>query len=74
MVQSYELGVNMIAIEDVYCKKQTDLALLVEIEGDEYWVPKSVVEQESAVTSPEDDEREGTLVVKKWWAEKNGLD
>lgn len=52
-------------------KVETDLALLVEIEGEEHWVPKSQVDEDSEVYSKKNGS--GTLVVSRWWAEKEGL-
>lgn len=41
-----------------------------ESDGDaSYWVPKSVVHDDSEAFKKGDS---GSLVVKKWWAEKNG--
>jgi hypothetical protein len=56
-------------VEEV--KVETDKAILVEIEGEEYWVPKSQVDDASEVYSKE--HGSGTLVVALWWAEQKGL-
>lgn len=60
------------SIDDAECLHETAKAILVRIEaGKEYWVPKSVVsEEDSEVNAPGD---VGTLVVQKWFAEKEGL-
>jgi len=63
---AYEVGI-------VRCKKETDLALLVEGEclpKGTLWVPKSVVHDDSEVF---EEGHEGKLVVKEWFAEKEGL-
>lgn len=62
-------GVNMGAAER---KSSSDKALLVYIEklGSEVWVPKSVIHDGSEVY--EGGDGEGDLVVKSWWAEKEG--
>jgi len=52
-------------------KSETDKAILVELEGEEYWVPKSVISEDSEVWSRESES--GTLIVEKWWARKNGV-
>lgn len=53
------------------CVRETEKALLVELEtGEERWVPKSVVHDDSEVY---EEGGEGTLVVQEWWAEKEGL-
>lgn len=44
--------------------------LLFDVEGEEIWVPKKVIHDDSEVWKyPQD---EGTLVVEYWWAEKQG--
>lgn len=48
---------------------ETDKAIRVTVNETTYWVPKSVVHDDSEVWKTED---EGSLVVKSWWAEKNG--
>jgi hypothetical protein len=59
-----------VEFEDVKVEKETEMALLVEIEGDKYWVPKSQVHKDSEVNEEGD---EGTLITTRWWAEKEGL-
>lgn len=39
-------------------------------DNEEHWIPQSVVHDDSEVWSNGD---EGELVVKEWWAEKNGF-
>lgn len=51
------------------CIRESDKAILVRIDDKETWVPKSVVHDDSEVWKKDD---EGKLVVKLWWAEKNG--
>lgn len=48
----------------------TDKALLVDLEGEEVWVPRSVIHDDSEVYSEKNGE--GELVVALWWAEANG--
>lgn len=60
-------------IPDATAIRSTDEALLIEFGGgDQLWVPKSVIHDDSEVF---DDEKnhEGDLVVFEWWAEKNGF-
>jgi hypothetical protein len=59
-----------VEFEDVKVEKETEMALLVEIEGDKYWVPKSQVHEDSEVHGEGD---EGILITTRWWAEKEGL-
>lgn len=51
--------------------KETDAALLVRFaDGKERWFPKSAIHDDSEVF---EEDGEGTLVVKTWFAEKEGL-
>lgn len=51
--------------------RETDAALLVELEsGETVWIPKSCVHEDSEVWK---DGQVGDVVVKRWFAEKNGL-
>ena len=48
---------------------ETAKALLcIPEEGEQYWIPKSVVHDDSEAWKKGDS---GKLIVKKWWAEKN---
>lgn len=49
---------------------ETPRALLVSVDGDDKWFPKSVIHDDSEVYAPGD---EGELVVKAWWCRKNNL-
>ena len=59
-----------VSFEDVTCLKDTDLAILVEIDGEEYWIPQSQVHEDSEVYQEGD---EGRLVVSYWFAKREGL-
>ncbi len=61
-----------VAIDSVYCEKETAKALLVRVHAKSYWCPKSVVHDDSEVFD-EDQNRFGRLVVAQWWADKEGL-
>lgn len=54
--------------------RETDKAILVDAPdlGDETWVPKSVVDDDSEIWDAASGRRPGQLVVKRWWAEKQG--
>lgn len=52
------------------CIRETEFALLVEIDGEEVWMPKSQIQDESEVTEPGD---EGALVVTEWIAREKNL-
>ena len=62
--------VDKVRIKNVLIKHETDRAVLAVIEGDEYWVPKSQIDDDSEVWKKDE---EGTLVVSEWWAEQEGL-
>jgi len=57
-------------IHDVIALKETEAALLVEIEGEEFWVPKSQIDDDSEVYKVD---TEGTLIIPLWLAEKMEL-
>jgi len=59
-------------LDECECLKETDKALLVEIPdlGDEIWIPKSCVHDDSEVYREDD---RGTLAVVQWWADQEGL-
>jgi len=52
--------------------RDTGKALLVEIEGEEHWIPHSQIHDDSEVFDAEDNS-EGMLVVQFWFADKEGL-
>lgn len=59
-----------VRFDDVVCKHDSTDAILVDIDGDEYWIPNSQVHDDSEVWRKGD---EGELVITDWWAEKKGL-
>ena len=55
------------------CRKETAKAVMLRLteQGeDEVWIPKSVIHDDSEVYAEGHD---GDVVVKRWWAEKEGL-
>jgi hypothetical protein len=56
---------------DAECIRETDKALLCLIDGEEVWVPKSQIHDDSEVYSLENGD--GMLIVTMWWAEQKGL-
>ena len=56
--------------DDVVVKKETEAAILCEIEGELHWLPKSQICEDSEVTGEGD---EGTLVITQWIAQQKGL-
>jgi len=61
---------NTVRIDDVTCKRSTAKAILVEIDGDEYWIPQSQIDDDSEVWQEGD---EGVLVITEWIAEQKGI-
>ena len=59
-----------VELEDVSVEAETDLALLCNIDEKKHWIPKSVVNEDSEVSSEGDT---GTIVLQRWFAEKEGL-
>jgi hypothetical protein len=59
-----------ICIDDVTILRTTDMALLCEIDGSEYWIPQSQIDDDSEVWEEGD---EGMLVISKWIADQKGL-
>jgi hypothetical protein len=58
-------------VDDVTVENETDKAILVKFEdGKKTWIPKSVIHDDSEVYKMGTD---GTLIVKRWFAEKEGL-
>ncbi len=56
---------------EAFCLHETEQALLVEVDGEEHWIPKSQIEtEESEVTGTGD---RGTLIISYWMAKKNAL-
>jgi len=59
-----------VTITDVTVDHETDMALKCIIEGKEYWIPKSQIDDDSEVSALGD---EGTLVIPEWLAIEKGL-
>lgn len=57
-------------LHGAYVKAETDRAILVEVDCEDVWVPKSQVHENSDDLHQGD---EGRLVVRRWFAEKEGL-
>jgi hypothetical protein len=59
-----------VQIHNVTVSRETEAALLVEIEGETFWIPKSQIHDDSEVYKAD---TEGTLVIPLWLAEEKGL-
>lgn len=51
-------------------RRETDAAIEVACEGWLFWVPKSVIHDDSEVWELD---QEGQLIVKQWWADKGDV-
>jgi hypothetical protein len=61
---------NWVHLDDCEIKRETEKAFLIEYEGEELWLPKSVL-------SEADNYEVGdvvTLSVQEWWANDKGLE
>lgn len=65
-----DTGSEAVSVEDVVVVRGTERALLVLIDGDEKWIPKSVIHDDSEVF---EENHNGTLVLKRWFAEKEKI-
>lgn len=54
-------------LDDVSVLRETAAALRISYAGEEMWIPKSVVHDDSAVYAPG---HSGEMIVELWWAEK----
>lgn len=61
---------DYVDLPEAICLKETTRALLVQVEGEEVWVPKSTVAGVSEVQSEGDS---GVLTVERWLAEERNL-
>ncbi len=59
-----------VPFEDVMCKAETTKAILVEIGGEDFWIPQNQISDESEVWREGD---EGTLIITDWLAMQKGL-
>lgn len=62
-----------VEFEDVLVKHLTEKALLVEIEGDPYWVPFSQIHEDSELNKESVKDETGMLKTTTWWSDKEGL-
>lgn len=61
---------DVVEIADVVAIRESDKAILVLINGDEHWIPKSQIDETSEVLTGTSS---GVLVIKRWLAEQKGL-
>lgn len=56
--------------EEVTVLRETGAAILIEYENEEFWIPKSQIQEDSEACSKGD---VGTLSIPKWLAKEKGL-
>lgn len=65
-----DIGNEPCTLGDGKIIRETDKAVLARVNDKDIWVPKSCIHDDSEAFDMNCDE--GTIVVKRWWAEKNG--
>ena len=63
-------GADFLVCDVIEERDHAILIMLTETQ-DTHWVPKSVIHEDSEVFDME--HSEGTMIVHRWWAEKEGL-
>ena len=61
---------NKVRLEDVFVLAETTKALLVDIDGEEHWIPTSQIDDDSEVYKKG---QEGQLVISDWIAGEKGI-
>ena len=65
---------DLARVEVERVKRVTAKALLCEIDGVDFWIPKSVVLAGGQVDAESEEDAAGTILVSEWWAAARGLD
>lgn len=60
-----------VELEDCDIIAETDLAFLIEYDGDEYWIPRSQIEDPESL---EEGDGPVTVSVTEWIAEQKGIE
>lgn len=63
---------DVVTFADSHAMRETEQALQCEIDGKLIWIPKSVIDDDSEVFDATDN-KAGKLIVKGWFARKEGL-
>lgn len=61
-----------VSIDVSEVKRETNKAILVVVDGDDEWIPKSVIDDDSEVYSAESGRDGGTMLVAEWFARSMG--
>lgn len=59
-----------VEFKGVKCTNETEAAILVTIDGERHWIPKSHVDDDSEVYEKD---TEGLLIISEWIATQKGL-
>lgn len=59
-----------VELEGVSVQRETESAILCDIDGEEHWIPKSQIHDDSEVYKAD---TEGTLIVSLWIAKQKGF-
>ena len=60
-----------VTISDVTVKRETKEAILIEVDEEEYWIPKSQIHDDSEVYRDGD---EGDIIISEWIASKKRIE
>jgi hypothetical protein len=52
---------------------ETGMAVLVDHDGDEYWIPKSMIDEDSEIYAGHSSGDEGELIIPEWLAMEKGM-
>lgn len=61
-----------VTFKEASALKETERALLCEVDGKQFWIPKSIIHDDSEVFDAKGN-REGALVLPQWFVEKEGI-
>lgn len=64
-------GRNLTWFEDVEVKHETEMAILCVVDGNEVWIPKSIIHDDSEVFKAG---TTGRLIIPEWLAKAKGLE
>lgn len=62
-----------VTLEEVCVVRRTESSLLVEYEGEEFFIPFSEISDESEITEDSEPGDTGELIIPEWLAEDRGL-
>lgn len=56
---------------DVPVTKSTEKAIMINYEGETFWIPRVLIQSDSEV---KDEGDKGTLIIPQWFADKEGIE